>query len=164
MKTIRRLTTLTGISLMLLGLLATGARAQDFSTTVLSGSFTLPFNARWGAMTLPAGDYALYYGRMSSEGAYMVEVVGKEEGSPHGFVLVRTQNPSAATISEIICVREGSTGVVQSLQIPEIGEILYFAMPRSGKVHAGGLYGSRNTLLAEAPMTFKRIPVALSAK
>ena len=78
MKTNRSLMTLAGLSLVLFALGAIGAKGQQapsLETTNFAGAFTLPTDAQWGRMALPAGDYALYYGDNGT--ARIVEVVGK---------------------------------------------------------------------------------------
>lgn len=167
MKTIRNFLTLTGLSLALLALGAVGAEAQQarsLSTTVIGGSFTLPFEVQWGAVTLPAGDYTVSYGSMSSGGPYLVEVVGKAKGSPHALILASGENHNAATKSSLICIREGNTGIVRALQLSAIGETVFFAMPHGGKLMAHEQHNGKNTLLAEAPMLIQRVPVTLNGK
>ena len=39
-----------------------GLRMAEFA-----GRFTLPFDAAWGEMLLPQGDYALYYGALGKD-------------------------------------------------------------------------------------------------
>lgn len=166
MKKIQRLATLAGLSLALLALGAVGAKAQltaGLSRPIAWGSFTLPFEAQFGSMTLPAGDYTLEYGALTP-GNYLVEVVGKAEGSPRGFVLVQQHDTTAATQSSLICVREGRTGIVKSLEMSWIGESVTFSTPHGGKIMAEKRNGSTNTQLAEAGSFIQRIPVNLNGK
>lgn len=163
MKTIRSLTILAGLSLVLLALGVTGAKAQDgqsLSITNLNGTFTLPLDAQWKNMSLPAGTYTLQYGTLN--GFHIVEVQGTAKGSPHGLILVQQPESTSAKNNAIVCVREGGTLVVRALEMPSIGQSANFAMPRGTQLTAHNHTGY--TQLAEAPMLIQRIPVALNAK
>jgi hypothetical protein len=163
MKTIRSLMTLAGLSLVVFALGATGAKGQILSSTHFAGTFTLPFEAQWGKMTLPAGDYKLQYGTQDT-GHGLVEMRGTAKRSPYGFVLAGPIGDTSATKNSIVCVREGNALMVRALEMPSIGESVNFAMPRGAQLTAHRLNGSTNIQLAEAPMLIERIPVTLSAK
>jgi hypothetical protein len=163
MKMIRTLTTLAGLSLVLLALGATGARAQGSATTNYAGSFTLPLEAQWGAMTLPAGNYSLYYGHKFLGGAYLVEVVGKTEGSPHGMIPIQARNDVSSRKNSLICIRDGDSLVVRKLELPAIGESVSFAMPHGLKLLARKQRHGKY-ILAEAPMLIQRVPVQMNGK
>ena len=165
MKTIRSLTILAGLSLAVLGLGATGAMAQQgpsLSVTSLHGTFTLPVDAQWGSMALPAGTYTLQYGRVGE--ANFVEVEGTTKGSPHGLINVQQPDSTSARKNAIVCVREGGTLIVRALEMPAIGQAANFPMPRGTQLTAQRRVGSANKLLAEAPMLIQRVPVTLSGK
>ena len=117
MKTIRSLMTMVGISMVVLVLGTTGAWAQQapsLSETSFAGTFTLPIDAQWGSMTLPAGEYSLYYGRAGAGDFRLVEVVGKAEGSPHGVIFAQQPEPASATKNS----RRGSSGRSFSSSLP----------------------------------------------
>jgi hypothetical protein len=165
MKTIRSLMTLAGLSLVLFALGVTGAKAQvvrGLSTINFAGSFTLPNDAQWGTMALPAGDYTLYYGNLY--GSYFVEVRGTAKGSPHGVIFVAGNDQSSATKNQLICVREGNGLIVRALEMPQIGTAAEFALPRGARltVHRGNHKGY--TQLAEAPMLIQRVTVRMNEK
>ena len=165
MKTIRNLVTMVGLSVVLFALSVAGAKAQQskvLSVTEFGGAFTLPQEAVWGEMTLPAGEYHLFYGSM--QGSYFVEVQGTAKGSPHGVILAHQPDPTSARKNSIICVREGNTLVVRGLEMPAIGEAASFALPRGQQLTAKLRDGSTRNLLASAPMLIERVPVTLNAK
>lgn len=167
MKKIRSLATLMGLWLVLLALGATGAKAQQapsLSITHFAGTFTLPFEVQWGAMTLLAGDYNVYYGDVNGAGSYYVEVLGKAKGSSHGLIAAQTINPSAAAKSTLTCYREGTATIVQSLQMPAIGEAVTFAKPHGERLMGQQRNNNSNTQVAEAQVRIQRIPVSLSKK
>jgi hypothetical protein len=162
MKTIRRLTILAGLSMAVLALGVTGAKAQQgpsLSVTNLHGTFTLPLDAQWGRMTLPAGTYTFQYG--SINGSNYVEVEGATKGSPHGLINVQQPGSTSAEKNAIVCVRAGDALVVRALEMPAIGQAANFAMPRGAQLTAQRRIGSANKLLAEAPMLIQRVPVTL---
>ena len=164
MKTIRSLMILAGLSLAVLALGVTGAKAQILTTSTFSGSFTLPVAAQWGQMTLPAGTYTLRYGYVADGSVEMVEIAGKAKGSPHGGVLASGYDLTSARKSSLVCVREGDTLVVRRLEMGTIGESVSFTLPHGAQLTAKLRNGSAKTLLAEAPMMIERVPVTMKAK
>jgi hypothetical protein len=136
MKTIRNLMILSGLCLVLFALTATGARAQTFASTSLTGTFTLPVETHWGAMTLPAGDYTLRYGMPFRGGIYAVTVAGKAEGSPRGMILPRARDDASGGKNVLNCIREGDTLFVRALELPAIGESVHFRIPHGVEVRS----------------------------
>jgi hypothetical protein len=164
MKNIRNLVTLIGLSVVFFALSATGARAQSLRSTDFTGTFTLPFEAQWGPVTLPAGEYSLYYGRLHGGGPIMVEVVGKENRSPHALILPRGVSDASATKSALVCIRVGNIGIVRVLELLQLGEAINFRMPRGAQLMAQKTNGNKNVQIAEGPMLIQRIPVSLAQK
>lgn len=164
MKIIRNWVTLAGLSVVVFALCAAGARAQSLRTTHYAGTFTLPFEAHWGQATLPAGQYSLYYGRLFNGGVGVVEVIGKENRSPHVFILPWGVNDATATRDELICVREGNAGVIRTLEMPETGTALNFKMPRGTQLMAKRSKGGKNVQMAEGPKLIQRIPITLASR
>jgi len=163
MKSIRNWVSLVGMTMVAFALCATGARAQSLTTTNFAGTFNLPFEAQWGRTILPAGEYSLYYGRLN-DGARMVEVVGKEEHTPHVLILPQGMNDASTTESALVCVREGNAGIVRALEMPQIGEAVEFNLPRGTKLMANRSNGNKNVQIAEGPKLIQRIPVTLAGK
>ena len=165
MKTIRSLMTLAGLSLVFFALGAIGTKAQEapsLATTNFAGAFTLPTDAQWGRIALPAGDYALYYGHIGT--ARLVEVVGKAKGSPHGLVISGAPTSVSASKSALVCIREGGTLVVRTLDMAPLGESVQFAMPHGAKLMAHNGKNNGYTQLAGGPMLIQRIPIMSNAK
>lgn len=109
------------------------AQGIGFSSTDISGTFTLPFEVQWGEMTLPAGDYTLHYGPLI-RGAQFVEVRGSAKGSPHGYVLPNRQDGNTAAKNGLVCLRNGKTYIVSALELPAIGKTLTFPLPRQVQI------------------------------
>jgi hypothetical protein len=164
MKTIRSLKVLAGLSLLVLTLGATGAKAQGHSGTDFTGTFTLPFEAQWGSTILPVGEYSLHYKQPLKGGPLVVEVVGKEKGSPHAFILPRATSNVSASKSALVCVREGNVLVVRALEMARIGQSVRFGMPRGAQLVAHDGKNSGYTQLAEAHMLIQRVPIKLNGK
>jgi hypothetical protein len=164
MKTIRSLMTFAGLFVGFLVLGTAGAKGQVLETPSFSGTFTLPVQAQWGKMHLPAGEYTFSYGQMFSGGAYGVRVDSKAKGSPHGFVLVESKDDASSTKSQLLCAREGNTLIVRALELPAIGESISFSLPRGAHLLAQNGNHNHDVQLAQAPMLIERIPVAASAK
>ena len=150
----------------LVALGVTGAKAQSLTKVKYRGDFTLPFQAQWGAMTLPAGDYTLQYGRLEFSGPWFVEIAGTIEGSPHGLILTRTPVEAAGTKTKnaIVCVRQGGVGIVRTLNLPEIGRSISFKMPHGLQLVTRIQDGYTNTLLAGGPLLVQRVPITAGAK
>ena len=164
MKAIRNLTILVGLSVALIALAATGARAQNLALTSFNGTFTLPVDAQWAEMALPAGEYSLSYGQPFKGGINVVTVAGKAEGSPRGMILVKARSQTSASKNALVCAREGHNLIVRALELPAIGESIEFALPHGADLVAEQRNDSTNTQLAQAPMLIQRIPVKPSEK
>ena len=168
MKIIRGLTTLLGLSLVLLALGATRAGAQDLKTTVFGGTFTLPFDAQWGPMALPAGDYSLYYGQIFEGGEYAVRVVSKTNRNSRGWILTKERKSASAAKNSLVCMRDGNSLVVLRLELAAIGESVSFPLPHGVEVQSKliGKHQNKggNAQLAETRILIQRVPVKLSGK
>ena len=144
--------------LILFGWVATEAKAQSLYSTQFVGEFTLPFEAQWGHMTLPPGDYNLYYGYLGKGGNFVVEVAHQGTGILNGFVLVRGRDDAKGKESYLVCVREGDKGYVRSLHMAEIGESIEFPKPHGVSVDAWIVAGKK-THNTNAKLAEMRIPV-----
>ncbi len=162
MKTIRRLMIPVGVLMMFFALAAARASAQELNSTHFSGTFTLPFEAQWGAMTLPAGDYTLSYGYITAGDVRGVGITGKEEGSPRGWIISVPGGNTEATENYLLIVRNGEGGYVRALELADIGESAQFMMPHGVKVETKILNGKAshktNTQLAEIRIPVKPAP------
>jgi hypothetical protein len=135
MKLIRDITIMVGLSVALFAMGVTGARGEIPYSTHLAGTFTLPFEAQWGKLTMPAGEYTLQYGTQES-GHGLVVVRSAAKGSPYGMILARPTGQTSATKNALICVREGNTLYVRALEMPLIGESVRFRIPHGVEVRS----------------------------
>ena len=164
MKTIRSLTILAGLALAAMVMGAAGAKGQVITMPRFVGSFTLPLDTVWDQMTLPAGEYRVYYGYSNHGGATLVNIVGKAKGSAHGTLIAKLPTGVSATQNSLVCVRDGGTLIVRALEMPEIGEAVEFQVPKGAKLLASNWKHKGYTSLAEGPMLIQRIPVTLGAE
>lgn len=144
--------------LMLFGWVATEAKAQSLYSTHFAGKFTLPFEAQWGQMTLPPGNYILYYGYMGTGGIHVVEVAREDTGHGQGRVFPRGRDNSRGEASFLVCIRDGDKGYVRSLHMAEIGESIEFARPHGVDVNAWIVAGKK-THNSNAKLAEMRVPV-----
>ncbi len=139
------------IRVVFLALLATVASTGLLSAQDVRGTFTLPFEAKWGMATLPAGDYEFKLDTASGphiatvrQGQRTLAMIMANAGSTRGKVA----GPSA-----LIIVRRGRTGFVRALRLAEVGATLEYLPPK----------GERQ-LLAQGPVLIQRIAVSVSGK
>ncbi|TAM84679.1 MAG: hypothetical protein EPN47_00775 [Acidobacteria bacterium] len=153
MKTLRSMIIPASVLMMFLGL-AAGMEAQTLRVTSFAGKFTLPFMAQWGRMTLPPGNYNLYYGNLGMSGPRMVEVANEDLGVQRGLILPVGEDIRKATRSVLVCVLEGDKAYVRSLEMAEIGQSINFERPHGVSVDAWIVAGEQipntNRELAEA--------------
>ena len=135
MKTLRNITILVGLSAVLFALVATGAKAQAITSTHFTGTFTLPLETHWGAVTLPAGDYTLRYGTAFSS-TRLVTIAGKADGRTLGMILPESLDDASEPKDAIRCVREGNILYVSALEMPLIGESTRFKIPHGVEVQS----------------------------
>ena len=140
-----------------------GARAQALHLTVFSGTAQLPVAADWQGKTLPAGEYALYYGTRMG-GTHYVEIAGKTQGAPHLFITPRAYRPSSSGQDELVCARDGNRLVVLELQMSGIGESLSFGMSRSSPRMGLRTAIETGRQVVAAARQIQRVPVTTERK
>jgi hypothetical protein len=120
------------------------ASAQE----VFYGSFTLPFEARWGSIVLPAGEYEFTLDHGSVQGKITVWTGTRKAV---GFVTNQgVRDQQAVDRSELVLVRSGGTYAVRALRLEELGMTLEYSVPKREK-----------QLITQAPQLLQRIPVAM---
>jgi hypothetical protein len=94
------------------------------------GSFTLPFDARWGKANLPSGDYTFSVEELTFEGAVFIA-----QGS-QTIAVVRPQEfnerEDQSKKPELICLRHDGKVTIRALRLPNVGTF-YFALPKEVK-------------------------------
>ena len=101
------------------------ANAQE-----VKGRFTLPFDAYWGQITLPAGVYSFTLDKAQSGGGLKL-VRGTEAV---GIIHAQAYNPKTADHSFLTVTRERGVNSVRELTLSEPGLVLYYGphRPRPG--------------------------------
>jgi hypothetical protein len=119
MKTNRSCTMVRNLGLAVAGTLVCAglASAQGYS-----GKFTLPFEARWGLVTLPAGDYNLTMDTVN--GPARIKISRGTKGV--AFILSQAWSPASAGRDELTIVRNSNGNTVRDLNLPEMGVALHY--------------------------------------
>ena len=138
---------------LMVGLLAATAwstASYSQSATVVSGRFTLDFNAQWGKLDLQPGTYS--FAVKAENSTYIVSV---EQGTQHkGFVLTSSfssQDRPDSQDEALLCVRRSGECSVGALKMPT--GVFYFDMP-----------GIQRAQLAQQPDLIERVPVLYAVK
>jgi len=139
----------TLIRMVFLALLAMVVSAGLLSAEDFAGKFTLPFEAKWGQATLPAGDYSFRLNTARSP--YTVTVRGQDKAAM--IMSEGTSTKGASDRSELVVVRRGRTGTIRALHLNEVGLTFFYVTPK----------GERQ-LLAQGPVLIQRIAVSVSGK
>ena len=113
------------------------------------GHFALPYEAQWGSVTLPAGDYTFSIDHLSMNGSILLYRGTQAAG------MVRWQSmdeQSGAASGELLCIRHDGKATVRALKLPEVGT-LYFSLPRDMK-----------TLVAQQPELIETVAVQVAGE
>jgi hypothetical protein len=102
-----------------LALLAACFVAGHANAQVIQGKFTLPFSARWGKATLPAGDYSF---ALDSVGPTCTLHLYRGRNGV-GMILSQSYDKSYSGNAELTVEQ----GAVRTLNLPELGIILQYA-------------------------------------
>ena len=135
--------------LAIVALLATVVSAGLLSAEDIVGKFTLPFEAKWGLATLPAGDYQ--FNLNTAVSPYTVTLRGQDK-----TVMIMSEGASSEDVSnrsELVIVRKGRTGTIRALHLSDVGRTFLYA-PSKGE----------RQLLAQGPVLIQRIAVSVSGK
>jgi hypothetical protein len=123
MKTNRSCTMVRNLGLALAGALVFAGLASAQSTSYVGGKFTLPFEARWGLATLPAGDYE--FTMDSVNGPATIKVFRGTKAVALISSQGRSSVPAGRGALTIVRSRNGNT--VRDLSLPEMGVALHYA-------------------------------------
>jgi hypothetical protein len=116
--------------------------------SLCKGSFTLPFEARWGNAVLPAGEYSFTLDHDSLAGKVTIQA---ESGRYMGVIMNQVfSDQQTVDRSELVLVRSGGTYAVRALRLEELGMTLEYSVPKGEK-----------QLITQAPQLLQRIPVAM---
>jgi hypothetical protein len=123
MRSIRRFVYSVVLALSALTFTPSPASAQE-----LHGSFTLSHEVRWQRYVVPAGDYRF---EVQPKGPSAILLLRKVSGDSAGFLILadnaELSKPSA--LAKLVVVARRSGSYVSSMDLPEFGETLRFAVP-----------------------------------
>jgi hypothetical protein len=127
-----------------------GVAAKLQARPATMGKFTLPFDAQWGMVSLPAGDYAFAVDHMTPNGTIFVYRGAEAVGIVRPQDLENGGDPSAA--GQLLCMRHDGKYTVRALALPEVGTF-YFALPTD-----------LNTLVAQQPQLVETVSIQVSGE
>jgi hypothetical protein len=136
------------VKVLSLGVLVAGINATLANAQEIKGKFTMPFEAHWGGITLPPGDYTI---TLDLAARSTVEVMQGRRGL--GFVLrsgVSEDKKSGPSAMLAIPTQGGYR--ITTLHLEELGVTLYFAPPKSERVE-----------LAQTPALNRRVPILMAS-
>ena len=171
---------LTIIRVVFLAVLGTALSAGVLRAEDYKGSFTLPFEVRWGTAVLPAGDYT--FTMDTDKGSNLATIRGDKVAAM--IIANGTSNRQFSGRSSLVLARRGRTGVIRELhlaipglkasasrqdvrvydrgklvsnvatQTPTEGGIVFIYSPPKGEP----------SMLAQTPELIQRIPVLFASK
>ena len=123
MKSIRRFVYAAVLVLSALNFAPSVASAQD-----AVGTFTLTHEVRWQNAIVPAGKYRF---TMGANGPSELLTLTKITGSGAGFLLMVTDTEASkpSDLSRLVVVPRPSGSFVSTMQLPDFGMTLHFAVP-----------------------------------
>jgi hypothetical protein len=123
MNSIRKFVYAAALMLSALNFAPSLASAQD-----AAGNFTLTHEVRWQNAIVPAGKYRFTIG---TSGPSDMLTLRKVDGSGAGFMLLITDTESSqfSGDSRLIVVSRPSGSFVSTMQLPQVGMTLHFALP-----------------------------------
>jgi hypothetical protein len=123
MNSIRRFVYAAALMLSALNFAPSLASAQD-----AAGTFTLTHEVRWQNAIVPAGKYRFTIG---PSGPSDMLTLRRVDGSGAGFMLLvtDTENSRPSGDSRLILVSRPSGSFVSTMQLPQVGITLHFAVP-----------------------------------
>ncbi|MFZ0952659.1 MAG: hypothetical protein WAN17_10360 [Candidatus Sulfotelmatobacter sp.] len=123
MNSIRRFVYAAVLVLSALNFTPSLASAQD-----AAGTFTLTHEVRWQNAVVPAGKYRF---TVAASGPAEMLTLRKVDGSAAGFMLLvtDTENSQPSDDSRLVVVSRPGGSFVSTMQLPEFGLTLHFAVP-----------------------------------
>ncbi|HWY22370.1 MAG TPA: hypothetical protein VNX26_14180 [Candidatus Acidoferrum sp.] len=123
MKTIRRFAYAAVLTLSALNFAPSLASAQD-----ASGTFTLTHEVHWQKAIVPAGKYRF---TLVTNGPSELLTLRKTSGGRASFILLVTDTDASepSDLSRLVVVSRPSGSFVSTMQLPEFGLTLHFAVP-----------------------------------
>ena len=102
------------------------------SAQEMHGSFTLSHEVRWQKYVVPAGDYRF---EVQPKGPSAILQLRKVSGNSAGFLILANTDESSqpGDLDRLVVVARPSGSYVSSMELPEFGETLSFAVPTESR-------------------------------
>jgi hypothetical protein len=142
----RRVSAVVLGTVIAVGAIATGLQARPAA----GGKFRLPFDAQWGIVALPTGDYTFSIDHLTTNGAVLVYRGSHAVGIVRPQILDNHENQNQSPA--LVCIRHDGTVTVRALRLPNVGTF-YFSMPKELKV-----------LVAQQPQLIETVSVEVSGE
>jgi hypothetical protein len=139
------------VKLAVLAMLTACMGASLANAKTVQGSFTLPFEVRWGQAVLPPGNYSFTLN--SSAGSVASAVIVRGEDDATSIILSPMHDSCFSGKSALIVEREGEGGTVRSLRLVEAGLVINYPAPKA-----------KRQVLAQAPKLIQSLPVLMAQK
>jgi hypothetical protein len=141
-----------GVALLATCFTANLAKAGDGSLAY-KGTFTLPFEAHWGNLVLPAGDYSFKIDNQTPVNTILVR-----RGTQNlGFVLIGSvTDPASTGKSELLAVPTGEVYRISTLRLQtgtSNDQVLGFSIPKTER-----------QMPARGPEVSMVVPVSMNAR
>ncbi len=135
---------------LVLALVAASLSAGLASAQTYEGNFTLPFEARWGGVTLTPGDYS--FSLESAASPYMVTL--SQGVRKLGFIMATTASRTGSSgRSVLIVARNGHKATVTAMYIDGAGVTFLYFVPKA-----------KRQFIAQAPELIQRLPISAAGK
>jgi hypothetical protein len=143
MKSIRNFAYAAALTLSALNFAPSLASAQD-----AAGSFTLTHEVHWQNAVVPAGTYRFV---IEPDGpAAMLTLRNLNGGKSFMMLVVDTEDSKPKDTSELVMVPRPTGSFVSTLQLPEFGMTLHFAVPPETHVIARAVASTGTVQTASA--------------
>jgi hypothetical protein len=129
-----------------ISLSAVFAAAEDYH-----GEFTLPLEAQWGKIVLPAGTYSFTMNIEKSP--YTIKVQRGSETAIFIWLAGKTPLKRVSGPSLLTAIRRGNGLRIRSMDLASEGIMFDFTVPRSDQL-----------LIAEKPDLIQRIPLLMASR
>jgi hypothetical protein len=132
MRSIRRFVYAAVLTLSALNFTPTLASAQD-----ATGTFTLAHEVHWQNAIVPAGKYRF---TIAAAGPSELLTLSKISGGTAGFMVLvpDTEESQPSDVSRLVVVSRPGGSFVSTMQLPEFGVTLHFAVPAENREVASG--------------------------
>lgn len=134
------------IALVALGGVTTKLQARPATM----GRFTLPFDAQWGMVALPSGEYTFAVDHLATSGTIFVYRGNEAVGVVRPQELENGGNADGA--GHLLCVRHDGKVTVRALELPQVGTY-YFSLPRD-----------LDTLVAQQPQLVETVSIQVNGE